>query len=83
MPLGQALGDALRFDGRAGAAFEVGAASGFDELGARGFAALAPPDRPAGGAVFSGVAFGFAPAQAAARTMTDKADVSARRMSGR
>jgi hypothetical protein len=82
MPLGQAPGEAACFDGVVGFAFDVGAASGIDELAEGGFAAFAPLDRPAGGAARPCVAFGFAPAQAAASTMTDKANVSARRTSG-
>ena len=57
-------------------------AFGAGDSAAGGFAGFTPLEPAAGGAAFPGVAFGFAPAQAAASTMTDKANVSARRMSG-
>jgi len=83
MPLRQAPDDAAGFDGGIGAElFEVGVASGIDELTAGGFARLALLEAAAPGSARPGPTFGFAPAHAAASTMPDKMNVRARRMSG-
>jgi hypothetical protein len=82
MPLGQAPDEATGFDGGVGAAFfEVGT-SGIDELAAGGCVELTALGPEARGAVRPRAAFGFAPAQAAASTTADKANVRARRTSG-